>query len=111
MNAKEKAHQISAAIVTTQNRLHYLETQLAWTTGNADEIKRLRRVLRALDRDLDQIVATIPAPVQFDFFASVSPASPPPKARESDPLIEKDKDGSTPYMRGLWNSQHLTGEG
>lgn len=96
MNARDKAHQISAAIVTTQNRLNYLEKELAWTQGNADEIKRLRRVLKALDRDLDQIVATIPAPVQFDFFASVSPASPPPTARETDPLIEKGKDDTTP---------------
>lgn len=74
MNAKEQAHQISQAIVETQQKLHTLEIDRFWYPSKRDQIQRLKRVLRALDRDLDKIVATIPAPVQFDFFASLNPA-------------------------------------
>jgi len=73
MNAREQAHQLSAAIATATARLNTLEKETYWYEGKRDEITRLKRVIRALDRDLDKIVATIPAPVQFDFFSSVEP--------------------------------------
>lgn len=111
MNARDKAHQISAAIVTTQNRLNYLEKELAWTQGNADEIKRLRRVLKALDRDLDQIVATIPAPVQFDFFSSVEPRQSALEEPKKPILLWQELKDLTPQERALKLSQHSETQG
>jgi hypothetical protein len=72
MNAKEQAQQISQAIVETQKKLHDLEVGTYWFNDKPAQILRLKRVLRALDRDLDKIVATIPAPVQYDFFGSMT---------------------------------------
>jgi hypothetical protein len=49
----------------TRDRLYKLEKSAYSTGGHQEEIKRLKRVQRALLRDLDKLVRTIPAPLQF----------------------------------------------
>jgi len=71
MNIKEKMHQIAAAIVETNDRIRLIETTRYTTNANREELKRLRRVVRALERDIEQLAATLPHPVQFNFFAAV----------------------------------------
>lgn len=68
MSPKEQAQHISEALQTTLKRIHTLEHDLYTTHGNREELKRLKRVRRALERDLDKLVKTIPAPVQYSLW-------------------------------------------
>lgn len=65
MSPQEQAQHLSEALQTTQARILEIERTLYTTNGNREELKRLKRVVRALDRDLKSLVKTIPSPVQF----------------------------------------------
>lgn len=92
MNNKEKAFHISEKLQEVQAKIYKLEHVLYFTGQGKEELKRLHRVRRALSHDLDQLVKTIPAPVQFALPFPAEEVSAPPPAETNDPLSESAGD-------------------
>jgi len=85
---KEKALFISTKLQEVQRQITTIESDLYYTDGNRDRLRILKRVRRALSHDLDQLVNTIPAPVQFNFFDLLVSDTTPEPASTNDPLNE-----------------------
>jgi len=104
MNNKEKALLISHKLQMVNAQIHQLEHELYFTTGNKEQLTRLKRVRRALSHDLDQLVRTISKPIQFALPFPAEEKSAPPSAEETDPLNKSADDAPTPPEKVLYDA-------
>lgn len=96
MNRQEQAQHISAALRNVCARINTLEHDLYTTKNNRDELSRLKRVRRALDRDLNQLVKTIPVSIQFSLFEAVAAPLVAPAGSKIETPFQENKDGVDP---------------
>lgn len=101
MSPKDQAQHLSEALQKATARLHQLEHELYTSKGNREEVKRLKRVVRALDRDLAKLTRTIPAPIQYSLWEEKEVDAPRVAASqfEGQKLSEEDR-GDLP-LRGV----------
>lgn len=105
MSPQEQAQHLSEALQKTQARILEIERTLYTTGGNREELKRLKRVVRALDRDLRKLVSTIPAPVQYALFTDDDAPRVAPSELGQEPLSKRDRANSTRQARALSSNQ------
>jgi hypothetical protein len=98
MSPKEQAQHLSDALQTTQARILETERTLYTTKGNREELKRLKRVARALDRDLKALVKTIPAPVQYALPFFTEDGAPRVAPSELGQKLSEDDRGDHPSL-------------
>jgi len=101
MNAREQAQHISSKLVEVQAEINKLEHELYTTAGNKEKLTRLKRVRRALDRDLDKLVATIGKPVQFSLWDAVAAPQAAPTGLEQKPFGSDDRANADPSNQSV----------
>jgi len=99
MSTKERALKISEAIQHVQREINLIEQTLYYTDAGRDRLRVLKRARRALSHDLDQLVVTLPSPLQLPLFDMlVSDSNPLPAEKINDPLNERVEAAGDPLI-------------
>lgn len=110
MNVKEQAQHTSAALQKVTQDLNRLEHDLYTSKGNREQIVRLKRVQRALSRDLDKLVKTLPSPVQLSMFTEDDAPRVSASPSEQDHLSKGKRKHVNPQPESVGQQLTLSGE-